>query len=313
MYEADDSGEIVMTRMWIALALAGLFVGSGAAWGESAQMRGKFPANVREADLLENVVVDRFNGRDARQFEAALEQAIGVPAGRPDGVLSGGVTTGAEESKYQGKEERCVEWKDGKQDGTCTKRAKIDVPCFRRVINLTVSVRLLRVADNMPVWSDNKPSRDETTWCQGKAPYRTTEEAVSAMIKDLAQKIRLDVRPRVETYKVRFREDRDGMPKDVGNEFKAIVKLSNSDVSSACRQWAALNGRLPNHPSVLYNLGVCAEAAGGYADAQAFYRSAQAALPKRSSEMADSADRVGRLRIARADDEERARRPGNRR
>lgn len=300
-----------MTMKWIALAIVGLCASSGAAWAESAQMRGKFPANVREADLLENVVVDRFNGRDGRQFEAALEQAIGVPAGRPDGVLSGGVTTGVEESKYRGSEERCVEWKDGKQDGRCTKRAKVDLSCMRRVINLTVSVRLLRAADNMPVWSNNKPARDETTWCQGKAPWRTTEEAVSAMITDLAQKIRLDVRPRWETYKVRFREDRDGMPKDIGNAFKDIVKLSNRDVTSACRQWVDLNGRLPDHPSVLYNLGVCAEASGSYADAQSFYRSAQAALPKRSSDMADSADRVARLMIARADDEERARPRGN--
>jgi len=304
-------GGDIMTMKWIALAIAGLCAGSGAAWAESAQMRGKFPANVREADLLENVVVDRFNGGDGRQFEAALEQAIGVPAGRPDGVLSGGVTTGVEESKYRGSEERCVEWKDGKQDGTCTKRANVDLPCMRRVINLTVSVRLLRAADNMPVWSNNKPARDETTWCQGKAPWRTTEEAVSAMITDLAQKIRLDVRPRWETYKVRFREDRDGMPNDIGNAFKDIVKLSNRDVTSACGQWVDLNGRLPDHPSVLYNLGVCAEASGSYADAQSFYRSAQAALPKRSSDMADSADRVARLMIARADDEERARPRGN--
>jgi len=301
-----------MTKKWIAPALAGLCLASGA-WGESAQIRGKFPANVREADLLENVVVDRFDGRDARQFEAALEQAIGVPAGRPDGVLSGGVTTGVDESSYKGNEELCIDWKDGKRDGTCLKRAKVEVRCFRRVINLTVSVRLARAADNRPIWSDNKPLRDETTWCEGKAPYRTTEEAVSAMIRDLAQKIRLDVRPRVETYKIRFREDRDNMPKDIGAEFKAIVKLSNSDVLTACRQWAALNGQLPNHPSILYNLGVCAEAVGGYADAQNFYRSAQAALPKKSSEMAETADRAGRLMIARADDEELARRRANRR
>jgi hypothetical protein len=87
-------------------------------------MRGKFPANVREADLLENVVVDRFNGRDARQFEAALEQAIGVPAGRPDGVLSGGVTTGVEESKYQGNEERCVEWKMASRTALAPRRPR---------------------------------------------------------------------------------------------------------------------------------------------------------------------------------------------
>lgn len=301
-----------MTKRLIVLAIAGLCVTSGA-WGESAQIRGKFPANVREADLLENVVVDRFNGRDGRQFEAALEQAIGVPAERPDGALSGGVTTGVDESKYQGSEERCVEWKDGKKDGTCTRRAKVDLPCFRRIVNLTVSVRLLRLTDNMPVWSDNKSARDEATWCEGKVPSRTTEEAISAMIGDLAQRVRLDVRPRWETYKIRFREDRDGMPKDIGGEFKAIVKLSNSDVPTACAQWKALDAKLPNHPSILYDLGVCAEAAGRYADAQGFYRSAQAALGKRSSEMAASADRAAQLMAARADDEEIARRRAGRR
>lgn len=300
-----------MSKIWVAAAMASLCLTS-AAWSESAEMRGKFPANVREANLLENIVVDRFDGRDARQFESALEQAIGEPAGRPDGVLTGGVTTGVEQSKYQGKANRCVEWKDGKEDGSCVKRADVPVPCFRRVINLTVSIRLTRIADNLPIWSDNKPLRDETSWCQGDSPYRTTEEAVSAMIRDLAQKIRLDVRPRVETYKVRFREDRDGMPKDIGAAFKAIVKQTKTDVPGACRQWAALNGQLPNNASILYDLGVCAEFSGNYRDARNFYASAQSALGKRSSDMVDSANRVDSLIAARADDEEIARRRAGR-
>jgi hypothetical protein len=300
-----------MSKYRALLALVGLGVAAGAS-AEVAQMRGKFPAAIREADLLETVVVDRFGGRDGRQFESALDQAIGAPNGQPDGVLSGGVTTGVEENKYQGSEERCVEWKDGKQDGSCLKRAQVQLPCIRRVINLTVSIRLVRVADNLPVWSDNRDSRDETSWCQGKSPLRTTEETVSSMIRDAAQRIRNDIRPSWETYKVRFREDRDGMAKDVGNDFKATVKRSVNDLRGACADWAQLDKRQPNHPSILYNLGVCAEASGAWPDAQNYYRSAQAALPKRSGDMADSINRVGRLMAARADDEEIARRKGRR-
>lgn len=293
------------------LALGAVVIG-GAAWGESAEMRGKFPAAVREANLLESVVVDRFYGRDGGQTQTAIEGMIGIPQGRPDGALSGNVTTGVDYSKYNSTENQCVEWKDGKKGGQCIKTAPVPVQCTRRIVNLTVSVRLTRLFDNQTIWSDNKQQRDESTWCGNRQAQRTTEEIVSAMIRTTAEKIRYDVRPFYSTYKVRFREDRDGMPKDLGNQFKDIVKRSNKDVPGACGDWMAFNQRLPNHPSVLYNLGVCAEARGQYADAQNFYRSALGALGKNNGDMQDSIGRVGRLMIARADDQEIARRRGKR-
>ncbi|QDZ07126.1 tetratricopeptide repeat protein [Sphingomonas panacisoli] len=274
-----------MSGKW--LVLAGLAM-TGAAWGESASMTGKFPAGVREADRLGVVVVDRFDGRDGRQVESVLEQAIGAPNGQPDGVLSGGVTTGVEENRYQGSEERCVEWEKGDRSKACTKRAQVPVPCTRRVVVVTVSVRLMRLEDNLSVYSDNKSGRSEISWCEGRSPYTTVEQMVTAQIRDIANTIRGDVRPYTQTYRVRFREERDGMRKDIGNQFKAVVKLSQNNTAEACRQWAAMNGQMPNHPSVLYNLGVCAEAAGRYEDALAGYRAAQAALlPKKSGDIGD--------------------------
>ena len=112
----------------------------------------------------------------------------------------------------------------------CTKRAQVPVPCTRRVVVVTVSVRLIRTDDNLSVYADNKSGRSEISWCEGKSPYTTTEQMVSAQIRDIANSIRGDVRPYTQTYRVRFREERDGMPKDIGNQFKAIVKLSQNDV-----------------------------------------------------------------------------------
>jgi len=298
-----------MRKIGLALALGALAIG-GAAWGESAEMRGKFPANVREANLLETVVVDRFYGSDGGQTRNAIEAMIGIPNGRPDGALSGNTTTGVDYGKYDSTENQCVEWKDGKVGGQCLKSAPVPVKCTRRIINLTISVRLTRLYDNQPVWSDNKQLRDQADWCGNRQAQRTTEEAVSAMIRTLAEQIRYDVRPSYSTYKVRFREDRDGMPKDLGNEFKIIVKRSNKDVPGACNDWTGFNQRLPNHPSVLYNLGVCAEARGAYPDAQNYYRAALTALRKNSSDMQDSLNRVARLMAMRDFDAEVARRKG---
>jgi hypothetical protein len=298
-----------MRKIMTGLAIAGAGLAS-VALAENVQMTGKFPAAVREANLLEVIAVDRFNGRDGRQVETALEQAIGLPGGQPDGVLSGGITTGVEENRYQGSEERCVEWQDGDPKKSCTKRAQVPVPCTRRVVTVTVSLRLLRTVDNLSIWSDNKPGRDETSWCGGQYPPRTVEDSVSRLIRDIATKVRYDVRPYTQTYKVAFRESRDGMPKDLGNQFKAVVKQSQRDPGGACRGWTELNVQLPNNPSILYDLAVCAEFAGDYRTAMDGYRAAQTALGKRNGEMVDSIDRVQRLLIARADDDERARRRG---
>jgi hypothetical protein len=296
-----------MRGIGLVAGLCALGIGS-AAWAENVEMTGKFPASVRESNLLDVIVVGRFNGRDGRQVETALEQAIGVPGGQPNGTLSGGATTGVEENRYQGSEERCVEWEKGDQKGKCTKRARFPVPCTRRVVTVTVSLRLIRTVDNLSIWADNKIGRDETSWCGGQYPPRTAEQSVSNLIRDIATKVRFEVRPYTQTYKVRFREDRDGMPKDVGNQFKAVVKQSQRDPGGACRSWALLNNQLPNNPSILYDLAVCAEFAGDYRAAMDGYRAAQTALGKRNSDMVESIDRVQRLTIARADDAEIARR-----
>jgi hypothetical protein len=307
-----DSGEIDMRIWWAGLALVGLMTAS-AAQAESAAMTGKFPAKVREAGRLEIVAVGRFDGRDGRQVETVLERVIGVPGGRPDGVLSGGVTAGVEENRYQGSMDRCVEWKDGDRSKECTKRARVPVPCTRRVVVVTVSVRLIRTNNGLSVYADNPSGRSETSWCEGESPSIAVEQMISAQIRDIANRIRADVRPSIQNYSIRFREDRDGMPKDLGAQFKGILKLSKSDTRAACGQWAALEGQLPNNATILYNLAVCDEAAGNYAAAGVAYGAAQAANPKKNSDVSESIDRIDKLLIARADDEEIARRRAGRR
>ncbi|MES2441259.1 MAG: hypothetical protein V4574_00385 [Pseudomonadota bacterium] len=299
---------------WIgAFGLA--LMAAAPALAETAQMTGRFPAQYREAAMLRSLSVDRIGGRDGQALSMAIERALSGGyfdlvydgrrgSGRADGALSGAVSSGVEDSYYKRPEKRCAE-KD--KDGKCTKEEEVQVNCTRRVANLNADLRIVRAEDGRIVYSSNKPNRQEITWCQGQSPSRTAEEMINSMIGEAANAVRAEITPHTETYRIRFRESTKGLPKDQNNRFKATVKLSQRDLRAACADWASMNQTSPNHPSVVFNLGLCAEAAGDLRGALAFYQQAIGLLGQRS-EAGTGAGRVQSRMVADADAAERARR-----
>jgi hypothetical protein len=303
--------------MLVALGVVATSFGAGQAAAESVRMTGKFAAPNREAALLETLRIGRFSGQDGPQFELAVERAIAdaVVDGRPhfdlvagrggdaDGVLNGNVTTGVQTNRFKRKEKRCAERKDGK----CVREDEVEVDCTRRVINVNVDLRLARRDDGRIVYSVSKPRRDEASWCQGQNPPRTTEEAVRQTILSIATEVRYDIAPKVENYSIRFRETTRGLPRDLTRPFRDIVKMTQRDLRAACAAWQAMDAQAPNHPSIVFDLGLCAEAAGDFARAMAFYRRAAPLIGRGGNEATVGAGRVGRLIAAREDDAQRSR------
>lgn len=302
------------------IGLAAMGAAAGPAQAEAVRMTGKFAAPYREAAILDSLGIDRFNGRDGRQLEMAIERALSQPdiegqphfeligafgsGDAPDGVLGGAVSSGVEESRYKGKERRCVEREGGKGSGKCLKEADVDVECTRRITNVTADLRLTR-RDGRVVYSAGKPRRDEVNWCRGKSPPRTAEETVRGMILDIAAEVRRDIAPVVETYSIRFRESTKGLPKELNRPFKDIVRQTQRDLPAACAAWEAMDGQAPNHPSITFDLGLCAEAAGDYARALELYRRAAPLIGRGSNEATAGVERVDRLIAAQEDDRAR--------
>lgn len=298
----------------VVLAAAGIF-GASAALAEVAQMTGLFPAQYRDAAMLHSLSIDRIGGRDGQAVGMAIERALGGGYfdlvydgrrgnGRAEGMLSGTVSSGVEDSYYKQKDKRCVE-RDA--DKKCTKEEEVQINCTRRVANLTADLRIVRSDDARIVYSSNKPSRQEITWCQGQSPARTGEEMINSMVGEIANAVAYEITPHRETYRIRFRESTKGLPKDLNNRFKAAVKLSQRDLRGACSEWAAMNQAAPNHPSIVFDLGLCAEAAGDLRGAQGWYQQAIGLLGQRS-EAGEGAGRVEQRMIADADAARRARR-----
>lgn len=297
-------------KKWIATALVASS-SAGVAQGEVLRITGEFPAGYREASMLHSLAIGRIEGQDGPALANAIERALSgthfdLMGGRgarrdADGALSGGVTGGSEETPFIRKEKQCTA-RD--KDGKCTKEELVEIRCRRRIVNLQASLRIVRSDDGRIVYSEQKPFRQETSWCQGQSPASTVEETVSDAIEQIGSSVRYDIAPSVRTYDIRVRESTKGMSKDLAKRFKELIKLTKRDARGACAGWDEMR-EAAGHPSLVFNQGLCAEQRGDYERAVALYRDASRAGAAEGSE---GAERAQRLIAGREDAKERARR-----
>ncbi|RYY24284.1 MAG: hypothetical protein EOP62_17520 [Sphingomonadales bacterium] len=297
-------------KTWMAAALA-VATSAGVAEAETLSMTGEFAAPYRDASLLGSLALGRIEGQDGPALANAIERYLSnthfeLMGGRgarrdADGTLSGGITGGSEETPFTRKEKKCTS-KD--KDGKCIKEEEVEVRCRRRVINLNVSLRIVRGSDGRIVYSEQKPFRHEASWCQGQSAGQTVEEIIGGGIEQIARSVRFDIAPEVRTYSIRVREGTKGMSKEAAKRFKDLIKLTKRDARGACAGWDAMRDAA-GHPSLVFNQGLCAEQRGDYARALALYGDASRAG---ATEGREGMERANRLIAGREDAAVRKRR-----
>ena len=262
-----------MNRAKIALA-ALLAVGVAPAGAESVKSNGTFVAKARDVAMLRSLTIERFAGRDGQALTIAFERRLAAsghfrlsPGGASEGVVSGAVSTGVESSPFRKRRKTCAE----KIEKKCVREVEEEIRCLRRTIEFQADVRVTdRVADRV-VFSAPVSRREEGTWCGDEAPTQSAETIVRSMIDDVAGELAATFTPRTERYSVKVLESDKGMTKEQKAAFKASVKLTKTDLPAACASWAEQDRAMPNYPSLVFNLGLCAEATGNFAEAERLY------------------------------------------
>lgn len=302
----------------IAAALGGL---ATAAWAETLEMTGTFPAPSREAAMLRSIEVERLSGRDGAQVGAAIERALsrqnsnGIAyfdvyyggrqaSGQAEGTLSGVVSSNVEDSYYKQNDKRCIE-KD--KDNKCTKEETVEIPCTLRVANLTADIRIVRNSDGRIVYSAARPLRREIRWCRGQNPSMTMEEMINQMVGEVGEGLRADTIPVTSSYRIRILESDKGIPRELNRRFKDTIKLTQRNPSQACQDWVALNGQIPNNGVITFNVGLCYEWSGDLENARKWFQAAGPLL-NRGNDANEGISRVTRRMTADSDLAERRRR-----
>lgn len=283
---------------------------AGAASAETLEITGEFGAPYREASLLRSLAIGRFEGQDGPSLGFTLEQSLansqfvlmGGRAGRnnADGLLSGGITASSEESGFIRKEKRCVE--RATDNKKCVREEKVDIRCRRRTVVVQASFRLVS-ADGRILYSEQKPAREEQSWCEGQRPSEDVEDVIQSAIRGIAMAVRSDLVPALRVYEIRVRENTKGMTKDSAAHFKQLVRATKHDPRAACAGWLAMQAYVGPHPSLAFNVALCAEQRGDYQRAIALYNEAGRAG---ASEARDGIDRANRLIAGREDAKLRA-------
>jgi hypothetical protein len=263
----------------IGAACAALWCATAAA--ETLPVTGVYPAGDDDVAALGTIVVERFGGQDGQQLGIAIADRLRavtidgrpyyriVPAGyAADAVLQG--TAGAESRQRDSsprEQDVCVE-RDA--DRKCTKREKRRIPCWEQVVEFDATVRLVRVTGAV-VFAENHEGEKPQRYCEGEE-RPSTERMVRELAQQYADHLRSELAPEQRSEQIRVMEDRDGLSRDDGRAFREAVQLTKTDREAACAAWSALEPGNPEHPSVLFNLGLCEESRGRLREAHDYYQ-----------------------------------------
>jgi hypothetical protein len=289
--------------------VAGVIAALTPVGAESVKRTGTFAAKAREVAVLRSLTVERFAGRDGQALSIALERRLAATGhfrlsagGASEGVISGAVSVAVEDSPYRKRTKSCAE----KVEKKCVREVQEEVRCNRRTIELHADVRVAdRVSDRV-VYSNPASRRDVREWCGDERPPQSSETVVRGMIDDVAGDLAATFTPRTETYSIKVAEFDKGMTKEQKAAFKASVKLSKQNLPAACAAWAEQDRALPNYASLVFNLGLCAEANGNFAEAERLYY--RAGTLGRGSSADEAIQRLRSMKAASEDEAARGRR-----
>jgi tetratricopeptide (TPR) repeat protein len=273
-------GEAMSRRFKIVLAGYALLAATGVG-AETLPVGGVYPAGNDDAASLATIAVERFGGVDGEQLGIAIAdrlRAVAIdgepyfrifPSGAPaEAVLQG--TAAAESSRHDSnprEQEVCVERDD---DHDCIRKEKRKIPCWEIMVEFEANVRLVRT-NGAVVFAEDHEAEQPQRYCEGE-DRPSTERMVRQLAEAYADRLRAELAPEQRFEQVRVMEDRDGLSKVDGRAFRAGVQLTKTDRDAACAAWAALEAGNPDHPSVLFNLGLCEESRGRLREAHDYYQ-----------------------------------------
>lgn len=274
-----------MKCVWVAAASTVL--AATAANAETLRIETIYPAESDEAAAMRTIAIDRFAGREGRAFANRIEDRLldaaidGEPyftlvhrsqAGNADAILDGEARVRVTESEFSQLRKVCVE-EDGK--GKCVRREEVDLSCLRLAIDVRPRVNL-RSAEGYVLWSDQLSRSEVLSYCPDYDDEPIIAPIVDIALAGAADDVRRALAPVQAIEDIRIMERRKGMPGDASKAFQEAVRLTKQDERAACGAFAALEPAIGTHPSLMFNLGLCAEQIGDFATAERYYRQALA-------------------------------------
>ncbi len=285
---------------------------STGAYAETLGVDGWYAANNHDAAMLQSIAIGNFGGNQGGDLASALERRLasgtdregnryfdirsGYNGSAVDGVFDGQMNVRVDTVPFKTKKKRCIADHDSTD---CKDDAKEDVElkCSRRTVSASADVRIVRISDDRVIYTRALPQKRDDSWCTGEDLPPSVDSVVDPFIRTITSEVAGDVLPYGKREKIRIRESRTGLSKPDSEQMKALILTTDKNPGAACAGWGEMESRGVSHPTLSFNLGLCAESKGELDRALGYYRAVDTASKKQSADVRDALARVDR-RIA---------------
>ncbi len=217
------------------------------------------------------------------------------------GIYVGTITASdVSDTDFREKRTRCAYYvtaydKKGSSYQKCARWDDYFVPCTKRTSTSEFVPKLVDVETSRIVYSNTLSGKAESASCSDSS----TALASKADLKMKAQqealmKLRRDVAPHYLAVVLKLMDSTDGITTaDAKKSFKSGMDFArNNRLDRACELWGEAKAAALQSPSVLFNLGICAEVTGRLEEALSLYNEADRKLNKPDDRITSALTRV---------------------
>lgn len=230
----------------------------------------------------------------AQRLGPVYDEATVVAVGRlvgARGVFMGFVTTDSvSDSHYNESRSKCV---STDKDGKCRQWRQVSISCTHRTANVAFTIRLVNVETGIQFYNRDVMGEAVSSACRGdKLDHR---DIVRKQARQIAYaEIRKDLAPYSFDLSVELMDDTgDIESKQARRDLESGLAFARSGrMDRACEFWEQANAQAPHSVAILYNRGVCDEAAGDFESAYRFYLDADRMLRQPDPIINTALDRI---------------------
>ncbi|MDQ5988165.1 MAG: hypothetical protein CSYNP_03921 [Syntrophus sp. SKADARSKE-3] len=257
--------------------------------------------------LVDRASIDKVMSEMKLSQSALVDQGTAAKLGKlvgAQGIYTGTVTANStRDSAYKAQRSECTQYqikRDDKgnlyQSSNCLQYRKFYVNCTKRNANFAATPKLIEVATAKIVYSANRSGAADSSGCVDGTPPKSEQELLDKARETVKNGIRKDVAPYYLTVMITLKDSTDGID---SKEAKALLSqgINYADkkrLDAACEQWGTARQLAPNSPSILYNLGVCAESVADVENAYKLYKQADRLIGKPDDDITLALARVNK-------------------
>jgi len=243
----------------------------------SANLNGKRYFSVVESSKLDSVI-------KAQRLGAIYDESTVTKVGRligARGIFMGSVTTDTvADNYYRVSTQKCT-YTD--KNGNCKGWFNVPVFCIRRSANVGFTIRLVNVETGIQSYNRDVSGQAVSESCRGRNRSLEDREALRRRARQVAyEKVRRDVAPYTVNLNIELMDGTDGIKSGrAKQDLKSGLLFAEAGrLDRACELWREARTLAHQSIAIIYNIGVCAEAAGELDNALALYQEADRLLLK---------------------------------